>query len=103
MNHFREYQDLQMIIRTFEGYHEEFIRISLWRHAAGGARKRRQTQQVKKRVLYVYKITASFVFVSPLRIRFAKVHHSDKLWVYLVIEYHIRLMIIIMFWSIFFK
>ena len=35
MNHFREYQDLQMIIRTFEGYHEEFIRISFSRHASG--------------------------------------------------------------------
>ena len=98
MNHFREYQNLQMIIRTFEGYHEEFIRISFSRHASGNFE--RQTQQVKQRVLYVYKITACFVFVFPLRIRFAKVHHSDNLWIYLVTEYQIHLMIIIMFWSI---
>ena len=35
MNHFQEYQNLQMIIRTFEGYHEDFIRISFSRHAPG--------------------------------------------------------------------
>ena len=45
-------------------------------------------------MLYVYKIAACFVFVFPLRIRFAKGHHSDNHWIYLVIEYQIGLMII---------
>ena len=53
MNHFREYQDLQMIIRTFEGYHEEFIRISFSRHASGNfehGKKANTTSQTARAV-----------------------------------------------------
>ena len=83
-----------MIIRTFEGYHEDFIKISFSRHASGNFEqgKKTQTQQVEQRMLHVYKLAACFVFAFPLRIRFAKDHHSDNHWVYLVI--------IIMLWSI---
>ena len=44
-------------------------------------------------------IAACFVFVFPLRIRFAKGHHSDNHCIFLVIEYQIGLMIIKMLWS----
>ena len=40
-----------------------------------------------------------FCVCFPLRIRFAKGHHSDNHWIYLVIEYQIGLMIIKMLWS----
>ena len=43
---------------------------------------------------------SGFVFVFPLRSRFAKDLHSDNHWILLVIEYQIHLILIIMLWSI---
>ena len=70
-------------MRILSGYHFRDM------HQVILSRKKRQTQQVEQRVLYVYKIAACFVFDFPLRIRFVKDHHSDNHWIYLVIQYQI--------------
>lgn len=84
-------------MRSLSGYHfRDMHQVIL-----STEKEANTTSQTARAVyMYVYKITACFVFVFPLRIRFAKVHHSDNLWIYLVIEYQIHLMIIIMVWSI---
>ena len=80
-------------MRILSGYHFRDMHSVI-------LRKEKEANTTSRTAHAVCIQNSGFVFVFPLRIRFAKDLHSDNHWIYLVIEYQIHLMLIIMLWSI---